>query len=139
MLSHSHFNKIVLFVFFIFFSGTNNSSEAAPQEPLKLTTAVMCENILERQPKTKAVVFSIGKGEVYCYTAFDNVSEKTSITHNWYNRDHLSTKIKLQLQPPRWATYSTIQLRESDKGPWRIEITNSEEKVIHVLRFSITD
>jgi hypothetical protein len=53
--------------------------------------------------------------------------------------DELSAKIKLTLNPPRWATRSSIQLRETDKGPWRVEIVDAEDKVLYTLRFSITD
>jgi len=38
-----------------------------------------------------------------------------------------------------WSTYSQIQLRETDKGPWRVEISDQNGKVFDVLRFSITD
>lgn len=110
----------------------------AADKPI-LTSAVMCEDVQDRQPLYEGVVFSIGIGRVFCYTLFDPVPEKTVITHNWYNRDNLSTKIKLSLQPPRWTTYSVIQLRESDKGPWRVEITDSEGRILQVLRFSVTE
>ncbi len=104
-----------------------------------LSAAVMCEDVQDRQPLNEGVVFSIGTGKVFCYTVFDAVPENTFIMHNWYNRENLSTKIKLQLQPPRWTTYSAIQLRESDKGPWRVEITDSEGRILQVLRFSVTE
>jgi hypothetical protein len=112
---------------------------AVAADKLTLTSAVMSEDVQERQPLYEGVVFSIGIGKVFCYTLFDPVPEKTVITHNWYNRDNLSTKIKLPLQPPRWTTYSAIQLRESDKGPWRVEITDSEGQILQILRFSVTD
>jgi hypothetical protein len=111
---------------------------AAAEKPV-LTSAVMCEDVQDRLPLYEGVVFSIGIGRVFCYTLFDPVPEKTVITHNWYNRDNLSTKIQLLLQPPRWTTYSAIQLRESDKGPWRVEITDSEGRILQVLRFSVTE
>jgi hypothetical protein len=114
------------------------SGAAAAEKPI-LTTAAMCEDVQDRQPLYEGVVFSIGIGRVFCYTLFDPVPEKTVITHNWYNRDNLSTKIKLPLHPPRWTTYSAIQLRESDKGPWRVEITDSEGRILKVLRFSVTE
>jgi len=112
---------------------------AASAEKLVISSAVLCEDVQERQPLYEGVVFSIGIGKIFCYTLFDPVPEKTHITHNWYNRDNLTTKIKLSLQPPRWTTYSAIQLRESDKGPWRVEITDSEGRILQVLRFSVTE
>ncbi|MBI5592802.1 MAG: DUF2914 domain-containing protein [Deltaproteobacteria bacterium] len=108
-------------------------------DKLTLSSAVMSEDVQDHQPLNEGVVFSIGIGRVFCYTRFDVVPEKTYITHNWYNRDNLSTKIKLPLQPPRWTTYSAIQLRESDKGPWRVEVTDSGGRILQVLRFSVTE
>ena len=106
---------------------------------LTLVQAAMCEGIKEYKPQNQAIVFSMTIGEVSCFTSFDPVPQKTVIYHNWLHRDKLSTKIKLSLQPPRWSTFSSIQLREADKGPWRVEITDQEGNIFHVLRFSITD
>jgi hypothetical protein len=114
------------------------SRAAAAEKPI-LATAVMCEEVQDRQPQFEGVVFPIGIGRVFCYTLFDPVPERTFITHNWYNRDNLSTTVKLSLMPPRWTTYSAIQLRESDKGPWRVEIADSEGRILQILRFSVTE
>jgi Protein of unknown function (DUF2914) len=111
----------------------------AVQKKLTLDRAVMCEGITDFAPQNPAVVFSIKIGKVFCYTSFDPVPEKTFIYHKWFHRDSPSTNKRLTLQPPRWATYSTIQLRETDKGPWRIEISDQNGKLLSILRFSITD
>jgi hypothetical protein len=104
-----------------------------------LDQAVICEDVQEFKPCNQAIVFSIGTGKASCFTSFDPVPEKTYIYHNWYHRDNLSKRMKLFLQPPRWSTFSSIQFREADKGAWRVEITDPEGNVFHVLRFSITD
>jgi hypothetical protein len=111
---------------------------AAQAKPI-LTQAVMCETVRDGAPHNPAVLFSIGIGRVSCYTTFDPVPERSYIHHNWYFRDTLSTKIRLTLQSPRWSTFSSIQLREADRGPWRVEITDPEGKTIKVLRFTISD
>ena len=108
-------------------------------EKLTLVRAVVCEEMKDGRPLNQGIVFPVDVGKVVCYTDFDPVPKKTAVYHNWYRKDELNTKIRLVLQPPRWAAYSTIQLREIDKGPWRIEITDQEEQVLHILRFSITD
>ncbi len=109
------------------------------KKKLKLDRAVMCEEIKDFAPVNPAVVFSIKIGKVFCYTSFNQVPEKTFIYHKWFHRDSPSTNKRLTLQPPRWATYSTIQLRETDKGPWRVEISDQNGKLLYILRFSITD
>lgn len=114
---------------------------APPKKPvvLTLTEAVMCEGIESYAPKTPAVVFSINIGKVSCYSNFDPVPEKTYIYHRWYFKDRLTTRKRLYLKPPRWATYTSIQLREADRGPWRVEITDKDGNMLKILRFSITD
>jgi len=108
------------------------------ENPL-LTRAVICEQVKDRTPRYESIVFSITNGRVYGYTDFDPVSKKTHIYHNWFRRDTLTAKVKLSLKPPRWSTFSYISLRNTDKGPWRMEITSAEGDILGTLRFSITD
>ena len=106
---------------------------------LILVNAIRCEEIKEHAPQNQAIVFSIQKGTVCCFTYFDPVPEKTFIYHNWLYRGKPTSRIKLFLQPPRWSTFSRIQLRESDKGPWRVEIVDQKGTLLRTVRFSITD
>ena len=106
----------------------------------KLVQAVMCEDIKDGRPINHGIVFSSGLGKVSCYTEFDPVVEKTTIYHCWYFKNNLSAKkYPLDLRPPSWSTYSQIQLRETDKGPWRVEIVDQDGNIFQTLRFSITD
>ena len=108
-------------------------------QKLTLRRAAICERVKDYSPEKQAVVFSVTTGKIFCYTHFDPVPEKTDIYHSWYYKDKLITNQKLSLKPPRWSTYSAIQLRESDKGPWRVTITDQANNSLGVLRFSITD
>ena len=110
-----------------------------PQGELRLTQAFMCERVVDSTPLNQAVVFPVSAGQVCCFTSFDPVPQPTLIYHRWYHKDEISTQIRLRLYPPLWSTYSQIQLRETDKGPWRVEITDQNGKLFDVLRFSITD
>ncbi len=101
--------------------------------------ALMCEDIESGVPKNRTVVFSIAREKAICFTVFDPVPEKTVIYHNWFYRDNPSAKIKLSVRPPRWSTFSSIKLRETDKGPWRVEVTDWQGTILQILRFSITD
>jgi len=109
------------------------------QRKLALYQSAMCEGIEEYAPLNEAIVFSISLGKVYCFTFFEPVPQKTWIFHNYYFQDRLVAKAKLVIKPPSWKTYSSIQLREPDKGPWRVEVTDSGGRTFKVLRFSITD
>jgi hypothetical protein len=111
----------------------------AEEKSLKLVQAVMCENIANGQPVNETVLFSENKEKAVCFTFFNPVPEKTHIYHRWYRRDRLSAKIRLRLDPPRWSTFSRIQFRDGDKGPWRVDITDAEGNILKTLRFSITE
>ena len=106
---------------------------------LRLYQALMCEDIFANAPGNPTIVFSITQKKAVCFSSFDEVPQKTIIYHNWYHRDVPSAKIRLTLKPPRWSTYSSIQLRRTDIGPWRVEITDDKGNVLGVLRFSVTD
>jgi hypothetical protein len=124
-------------------------SAATPQEPappkaeaaqkLSLKQAVMCERVENLTPVGPGLVFSVSAGQVCCYTSFDPVPQHTVIYHRWFRRDELSTQTRLRMYPAKWSTYSVIQLRETDKGPWRVEIIDQNGRVFDVLRFSIVD
>ncbi|MDJ0830287.1 MAG: DUF2914 domain-containing protein [Desulfobacterales bacterium] len=119
--------------------GLEQKTKQATNDPLRLAAAMMCERVKSCSPDRQAVVFSTEIGEVSCFTTFDKVTHSTFIFHKWYKRDRISTKIRLNLKPPQWSTFSSIRLREADKGPWRVEITDSQGKIFKILRFSITD
>ena len=113
--------------------------DAKASAELTLARAVMCETIQEYAPTHPAVVFSIELGRVSCFTEFDPVPEKTTIHHKWYQNDNLITEKRLTINPPRWSSFTSVQLRDADKGPWRVEITDENDTHMRTLRFSITD
>lgn len=104
-----------------------------------MVQAIMCNAVEKHQPVDPAVVFSISQDEVVCFSKFDPVKEKTIAFHKWYKQDKLIFTIKLKLSPPRWSTYSRMQIRNEDKGPWRVEIRNEDDMLLQNLRFSIAD
>jgi hypothetical protein len=116
-----------------------SASPASGAEKPALVQASMCASLKEGSPCNPGAVFPVNQGKVLCFSSFDPVPRKTFIFHSWFHRDVLITRQKLTLNPPRWSTYSTIQLRESDKGPWRVEIADQDARLLEVLRFSITD
>jgi hypothetical protein len=122
------------------FAQNNGNPLSNPvSEKLTLVQTAMCEGIEDYIPQNQAIVFSMTIGKVSCFTSFDPVPEQMFVYHNWFFRDKLSTRIKLSLQPPRWSTFSSIHLREADKGPWRVEVIDQKGNILDILRFSITD
>jgi len=119
------------------------AAKAAPRAPgdgrLSIGAASVCEAVKNSIPRNEAVVFSITLGRVYCFTDFLAVPQRTFIYHHWYFKDQKRASIKLLLRPPRWTTYSSLQLRSTDMGPWRVDITTEDGQVMRTLRFSILE
>ncbi len=109
------------------------------RKPPTLVHAVMCEEIENYLPVHPAVVFSIAQEKIICFTTFDPVPETTDIFHKWYKRDRLVSLAKLTLKPPKWSSFSSMQLRNLDKGPWRVDIETADGTILKTLRFSISD
>ena len=121
--------------------GEETAKSPPPEKPAELTLvqAVLCEDLKDLEPKGEAIVFSVKLGEVICFTSFDPVPEKTDITHNWFKRDQPDAKNKLVLKPPKWSAFSKIRIHNSDTGPWRVEISDQNGKILQILRFSVTE
>lgn len=130
---------ISLFLFFIGLGLIFINGLSAEPSNATLVQAVMCEAIENFQPLNPAVVFSISQGEVFCFSNFDPVIKKTHIFHRWYKKDKLIFTMRLTLSPPKWSSFSRVQLREADKGPWRVEIHAADDSLIQTLRFSMVD
>ena len=121
------------------FAQKKDSQSKGSIKKLSLVQAVMCEGLRDNSPKNRAIVFPITIGRVHCFTSFDPVPAKTVIYHKWYFRDKLRARVKLTLKAPRWSTFSRIGLRDGEKGPWRVEITDGKGNIFGILRFSVTD
>ena len=106
---------------------------------LQLVRGVMCETIEAYEPNGIAVVFSINVGRISCYTLFDNIARDSAVDHKWFRRDELVTSKRLTIKAPKWGTYSSIQLRQADKGPWRVEVWQVDGPLLKTIRFSVTD
>lgn len=112
---------------------------AASADKAILVKAVMCESLQKLVPANEAVVFSIELGQVYSFTEFDPVPEQTTIFHKWYHKGRLISVKKLTINPPRWSSLSSMQLRDADKGPWHVDVIDHKDQLLKTLRFSITD
>lgn len=115
------------------------ASHASSVKPYIMVSSVMCEKVSGGKPVNPAVVFSASGKKVYCFSNFSDVRSKEYVFHNWFRRDVSVAKIKLLLQSPKWSTFSSMPMRETEKGPWRVEIAGENGEILGVLRFSIVD
>ncbi len=130
---------VILVVFLVGPDSVWTQEISAPSEEPTLAKAVMCESIQKFTPVNEAIVFSIDQGRVSCFTEFDPVPKQTVIYHKWYHKGSQVTVKQFTINPPRWSSFSSMQLRDADKGPWQVDVIDKNDKLLHTLRFSITD
>ena len=144
------YRKLILpFSLILFLIPFHGFSEDAAQEPFAfqsvrpdyvLTKAVMCERVNGSTPVNPAIVFSFSKKNAFCYSVFEPVLAESYISHNWYYKDKIVSRFKRLVKPSnRWETFSSHKIGSKTKGPWRVEITDSNGEVLSILRFSVTD
>jgi len=131
--------KILFSLIIIFLAAMAGICTGQPNDRMEMTRAVMCESIENYKPVNPGVIFSISSGEVFCFSEFDPVFEKTHVYHKWFKKDKLIFTMRLTLSPPKWSSFSRVQIRAADKGPWRVEIHNADDLLLRTLRFSMTD
>jgi hypothetical protein len=124
---------------FVIFSLFINPLGLAQEEKLTLVKAEICEDLRQNQCVFPSRIVSVSVGKVYCYSSFIGIPKIINIYHKWYQRDQLIATFVLKLRPPSYATTSSIQLRDSDKGPWKVEIVDQAGRVYSTLRFSVVD
>ena len=87
----------------------------------------------------ESVVFSIALKKIFCKTIFTNVDKQAAIYHIWYYKDNLIKEKQLLISPKKYSINSEICLRETDKGPWRVEVLDEERRMLKIIRFSVID
>jgi len=132
-------------VIFLIFGGlTYGEQKNAPtfvksSSNLTIVRSQMCESVNNHEPVNPTVALSVDKEKAFCFTVIENIEKSSYVYHNWIRQDKTVTRVKLLIKPPRWSTFSSIALRDIDKGPWRVEVTDMEGNTIKTLRFSVVD
>ncbi len=116
-----------------------SASVETPSGASVLVQASICEKVEMLDPVNQGAAFSVKRDRVFCLTTFNPVSQKSYVYHTWFQRNKLVKIKRLPLYPPRWTNFSSIQLRQADKGPWCVEINDREGHLLKILRFSVTE
>ncbi len=139
---------VKLFLLFVLlppahFAAAENGQIQQEQHPAnleaRLVKAAMAESIDGLSPVNEAVVFSIDLRSLVCFSEFNPVPAPSVIYHKWYHRGVLIAQKQLTIKPPRWSSFSSMQLRDNDIGPWQVYITDDQGTIYEILRFSITE
>ena len=108
----------------------NNSTTAVPE-------IVVCASVANKQPVGIDSVFSTDVKQLSCYTKLFGQEAQSMVSHVWFYQDKQMSKIDLKVMGKSYHTWSTKTVLPKWKGEWRVEVQDSNGKVLGATTFKI--
>ena len=98
-----------------------------------------CKMVKNLQPLYPGKRFPSDIGRIYCYSLLDNNSGKQNdIYHIWYMDGNLKSKVRIRIRNGQEIpAVSHRDVNNSDKGTWKIEVTDSDKKILDTVIFEV--
>ncbi len=99
----------------------------------------MCQKVKNNQPLMPGSQFSTEIGKVYCHSLLNNNSGKhNDIYHIWYLNGNLKAKVRIRVRNGKEIpAISHREFGKNDIGRWKIEITDSDKKILDTIIFEL--
>ncbi len=142
-MKSNRFISLVLFIcLFVLIavpcSGQENDQEKETvKTDIAVENAVICRDVVDREPVGAGDVFSTDLTKLMCFTRITGLKENTEILHNWYFGDKLVAGIPLHVGSTNWRTYSSKKITPTDSGEWKVEILSQDETLLKRIYFVI--
>tara|TARA_Y100000748_G_C15363680_1_gene436789 strand:- start:31 stop:756 length:726 start_codon:yes stop_codon:yes gene_type:complete len=106
---------------------------------IEIINSLVCKKVKNNQPLYPGKRFPTDIGKVYCHSLINNNSDKQNdIYHIWYRDGNLKAKVRIRVrQGKEIPAVSHREVASSDKGTWKIEITDSDKKILDVVIFEV--
>ena len=111
---------------------------AAIAADLQVEDAVVCTDVVERQPVDSAVSFSASVGRLYSFTRIVGAQDPTQIVHAWYYGDVERARVTLAVNGSNWRTYSSKVIQDHEIGSWRVEVLDADGNLLDTVEFEVT-
>ncbi len=110
-----------------------------PYGIIEVINSMACKKVKNNQPLYPGKRFPTDIGRVYCHSLFNNNSGKhNDIYHIWYMNGNLKAKVRIRVRDgEEIPAFSHREITNSDKGTWKIEITDSDKKILDTVIFEV--
>ena len=102
---------------------------------LQIEDAVVCQQIVDRNPVGSGDVFAKESERIYCFSRVVGAAQDTQITHNWYHQGSLKASVKLDVRSPNWRTWSSKAMMPELVGEWMVEILSEDGQALESIIF----
>ena len=111
---------------------------AAFAADLQVEEAVVCTNVVDREPVDSAVSFPASVGRLYAFTRIIGAPDPTQVVHVWYYGDVERARVTLAVNGSNWRTYSSKVIQEHEIGAWRVEVLDADGNSLDTVQFDVT-
>jgi len=107
------------------------------QSGLSVETAVICKDVVNREPVEPGDKFSKDVGSLACFSKITGATQETEIKHLWFHNDQLLDTITLSVKASPWRTWSRKTIPADMTGDWKVEIKDANDNLLTTLSFTI--
>jgi hypothetical protein len=105
---------------------------------LEVLKATVGSDVKDRMPAGVSNYFSWSTNRVYVWSLIQCKHPPSSIRHIYYFQGEKLSDVHLNVQSSHWRTWSYMSLSNKRYiGPWRVDITSAEGKVLRSLHFEV--
>jgi len=106
-------------------------------QAMQVERAVVCENVVDREPMNAGMQFAATVGKLYCFTHLIDAAAPTRVTHVWYYGDVERARVDLSVGASNWRTYSSKVIQTAEIGAWKVDILDADGNTLDSVNFEI--
>ncbi len=114
---------------------TIKAQEAAS---IEVAEAVICRDVVDREPIDAGDSFEVSVGKLYCFTKIVGAQEPIEIAHVWYSGDVERARVNLSVEAATWRTWSSKIIQAHEIGDWHVDVIGPDDEVLETVEFEIT-
>jgi uncharacterized Zn finger protein len=112
--------------------------KAQGAEAVEVAEAVICQDVVDREPIDVGDSFEVTVGKLFCFTKIVGAQEEIEIAHVWYHGDVERARVNLSVRAASWRTYSSKIIQPHEIGDWHVDIIGPDDEVLETVEFEIT-
>lgn len=114
------------------------TAEAQLAASLRVAEAVICTDVVDREPVGAGTSFSSSVGQLYCFTKIEGAHEPTAVIHVWYFGDTERARVTLPVDSEVWRTKTSKKIQPHETGPWHVDVLGPQGELLQTVGFEIT-
>jgi len=110
----------------------------AQEAAVEVSEAVICRDVVDREPIDVGDSFEVAVGKLYCFTKIVGAQEPIEIAHVWYYGDVERARVNLSVKAASWRTWTSKIIQAHEIGDWHVDIIGPDDEVLETVEFEIT-